>query len=74
MKTPLIYSFYFKNFYKKIHNKMNQLKNLQRAQVLISCGILTGVWTNLYVNVQSKCPHLNKCPFNTDKNKPNINN
>lgn len=53
---------------------MNQLKNLQRAQVLISCGILTGVWSNLYVNVKSKCPHFNKCPVSGKNNVSKINN
>ena len=53
---------------------MNQLKNLQRAQVLITCGVLTGVWTNLYVNIQSKCPHISKCPFGGKNKETKINN
>lgn len=52
---------------------MNELKNLQRAQVLISSAICTGVWTNLYVNLQSKCPKFRKCPIESN-NKNTINN
>ena len=33
---------------------MNQLKRLQTMQVFVSCLICTGVWSNLFVNVQNK--------------------
>lgn len=41
---------------------MNHLIRLQKIQIALSCGVLTGVWTNLYINLQSSCPHFKKCP------------
>jgi len=32
---------------------MNHLKILHKIQIGISCGIVTGVWTNLYVNYKN---------------------
>ena len=49
---------------------MNQLKNLQKIQIGLTCGVLIGVWTNLFVNLQSSCPHFRKCPV---RNKTQIN-
>ena len=29
---------------------MNHLKKLQKLQICLTCGVLTGVWSNLYIN------------------------
>ena len=31
---------------------MNELKTLQKCQILLTCGVLTGVWSNLFVNIK----------------------
>lgn len=49
---------------------MNHLVNLQKIQIGLTCGVLIGVWSNLFVNLQSYCPHFRKCPVH-NKTQPN---
>ena len=43
-------------------------------QVFVSCLICTGVWSNLYVNLGTKCPKFKKCPIKANNKEQIINN
>lgn len=52
---------------------MHQLKNLQIIQIGMSCLICTGVWSNLFVNIEKNKPLPKESkPIPDDYNPPYV--